>query len=137
MVLSHSSMASGWPRISGASAARGMPTVSVKASSRRMSYKVSRCPRSVRHTSDCDHPSTRLPSSSCESPDAAWKIATTAGISTLASASRIGRESHSQVGTIPAESLDAPAHTTHSGSELYRDSTVTRQARQIRLSASV
>ncbi len=127
MVLSHSRMASGWPRISGASAVRGMPTVSVNANSLRMSYKVSRSPRSVSDTSDCDHPSIRLPSFSCESPDAVRKIATTAGISTRASTSRIGRESHSHVRTIPAESRDARAHAAHSGSELYRDSTATRR----------
>ena len=49
-----------------------------------MSYKVSRSPRSVSDTSDCDHPAIRLPNSSCESPDAARKIATTAGIPTRA-----------------------------------------------------
>jgi hypothetical protein len=48
---------------------------------------------------------------------------------------RIGRESHSHVGTIPAESRDARAPTAHTESELYRDSTVTRQATQTRLPA--
>jgi hypothetical protein len=67
----------------------------------------------------------------------ARKIAITAGISTRVSASHIGRESHIHVGPIPAASRDVRAHAAHSGSGLYRDSTVTRQARQIRSPASV
>jgi len=86
-------------------------------------------------TIDCDHPSTRPPSSVCESSAASRKITTNAARSTRASAARRGAESHSQAGAIWVASRDARTHTEHNESGLYRDSTVTRHARQTRPSA--
>lgn len=68
-------MASGWPRISGASAARGMPTMSVKASSLRCR---TRCPAAPARSatlatattprSGCPTPAARAPTQPGRSP---------------------------------------------------------------------